>query len=209
MQSVTADVIASALEREITAGEIGPGTELIQANLATRFAVSRIPVRDALRLLAATGLVTITPNRGARVIQLTRDEVREVCELRVLLECDCLKRAIPRMTSDHLKRLDHVRQRSDFDAVTDDCARGDWEFHAALYAPAGRRQQVDIIHRLRRTCQMHVATYRHLPSQTPEWLTDHARLVDHCRSGHRKAAAELLKKHIASAGRTLIDAMSE
>ena len=156
---MTADSIAATLESEITAGRIGPGAELIQSELAKRFAVSRIPVRDALQLLAASGLVTIAPNRGARVIQLTKQEVCEVYDLRILLECDCLGKAIPEMTSDDHERIEHALLKSNLDALTDAWAEGDWSFHASLYAPAGRARQVALVRGLRRTCQMHIAAF--------------------------------------------------
>ena len=205
---MTAELIASTLETAITTGEIAPGSDLIQSDLAKRFDVSRIPVRDALRLLAAAGLVTITPNRGARVIQLTPDDVREIFDLRILLECDCLNRAIANMTATDIDGIEHVRKRSDLDAVTEDWADGDWSFHKALYAPAGRHRQLGIIETLRRTCRMHIAVYRSLPSRTPTWLKDHADLVKLCRNGETEAAVQVLQSHIAAAGQTLIDAMT-
>lgn len=205
---MTADSIASKLEDEITAGAIEPGAELIQTDLAKRFAVSRIPIRDALQVLAAAGLVTITPNRGARVIQLTKGEVREVYDLRILLECDCLKQAIPKMTAEDHKRIELNLLKSNLDSLTDAWADADWSFHASLYAPADRSRQVALIRSLRRTCQIHIAAYRRLPEDTARWLDDHARLLDLCRAGKRQAAAKLLKAHIEAAGESLIEAMS-
>ena len=205
---MTADSIAATLESEITAGRIDPGSELIQSELAKRFAVSRIPVRDALQLLAAMGLVTIAPNRGARVIQLTIEEVREVYELRILLECDCLGQAIPNMAPDDHKRIEHTLLKSNLDALGDCWAEGDWLFHATLYEPAGRKRQIEMIRSLRRTCQLHIAAYRKLPEDTARWCEDHVRLTEFCRAGKRQAAAKLLGEHIKAAGKSLISAMS-
>src|SRR3982751_5607720 len=95
-QGTAPETIAAALRADILAGSTKPGTLLRQEDLAARFAMSRIPVRDALRLLEAEGLVTIATNRGAQVARLSRSEVSEIYHLRDLLECDCLELAIPR-----------------------------------------------------------------------------------------------------------------
>src|SRR5689334_2569693 len=75
--AVTPESIATALRGELMAGVLRPGAELSQVDLADRFGVSRIPVRDALRILAGEGLVEIELNRGAKAISLTPDQVRE------------------------------------------------------------------------------------------------------------------------------------
>jgi len=204
---MTEESIAAALQREIMSGDIRPGTELIQADLARRFAVSRIPVRDALRRLAATGLVIIIPNRGARVIQLSSDDVREVYDLRSLLECDCLRRAMTGMTDEDLERIEHALLRSNVDARTEAWAEGDWFFHEALYASARRVQQVELIRNLRNRCRTHIAIYGTLPAETSQWLDDHERMVGFCRRGDIEAAVEVLARHIETAGEILIDRM--
>src|SRR5215212_5810747 len=116
-QGTAPETIAAALRADILSGETKPGTLLRQEDLAARFAMSRIPVRDALRLLEAEGLVTIATNRGAQVTQLSRDEVAEIYHLRVLLEGDCLGLAIPRMSEAELDRIERIRQRAEIDAA--------------------------------------------------------------------------------------------
>src|SRR5438552_17764789 len=71
-----ADDIALALEDDIVSGRIAPGTVLRQEQLSDRFAVSRTPIREALRRLAALGLVSFVPNRAVRVRTLSRDDLR-------------------------------------------------------------------------------------------------------------------------------------
>src|SRR5262245_44671843 len=108
-QGTAPETVAAALRAEILSGEARPGTLLRQEDLAARFAMSRIPVRDALRLLEAEGLVSIATNRGAQVVELSRDEVAEIYHLRILLECNCLSVAMARMTDTELDRIDRVQ----------------------------------------------------------------------------------------------------
>src|SRR5579883_1117401 len=113
LRQMTPDAIAAELRTELMAGRFRPGAELSQVTLADRFGVSRIPVRDALRILAGEGLVEMEPNRGARAIALTPAEVREIYDLRVLLECDCLRRAAGNMTPAALEEIERTRRKSD------------------------------------------------------------------------------------------------
>ena len=96
------NTVREGLRRAILAGEFAPGSQLRQDELAQRFGTSRIPVREALRQLEAEGLVSILPNRGATVSSLSLDEVLELMEIRIALECRALRMAIPNMVDTDL-----------------------------------------------------------------------------------------------------------
>jgi DNA-binding GntR family transcriptional regulator len=106
-----ADDIALALEEAIVSGEIPPGSVLRQEHLSEQFDVSRTPVREALRRLAALGLVTFEPNRGVRVRMLSRDEIREAFMVRAELESLATEIATPKMTDDDLAALEAAERR--------------------------------------------------------------------------------------------------
>src|SRR5256712_453235 len=106
-----ADDIALALEDDIVSGRIAPGTVLRQEQLSDRFAVSRTPIREALRRLAALGLVSFVPNRGVRVRTLSRDELREAFLVRAELESLATELATPRIDAEGLAALDEAEQR--------------------------------------------------------------------------------------------------
>jgi DNA-binding GntR family transcriptional regulator len=205
---VTPANIAAELRSELMAGTLRPGAELSQVGLAERFGVSRIPIRDALRILAGEGLVEIEANRGARAIALTPGEVREIYDLRVLLECDCLHRAAGKMTPATLEEIERVRRKSDLDAGTPGWAAGDWAFHRALYAPAGRPRQIAMIEALRRTCQLHVGAYATMPAKKPRWLAEHRIIVEHLKQGKTEDAVRALQAHLEAAARHLLDRMT-
>jgi DNA-binding GntR family transcriptional regulator len=106
-----ADDIALALEEAIVSGEIPPGSTLRQEHLSEQFAVSRTPVREALRRLAALGLVSFEPNRGVRVRMLAREELREAFLVRAELESLATEIATTKMTDRDLLRLEEAEQR--------------------------------------------------------------------------------------------------
>jgi DNA-binding GntR family transcriptional regulator len=110
-RTTKADDLARALEDEIVAGLIPPGAVLRQEQLSEQFRVSRTPVREALRRLAALGLVSFEPNRGVRVRSISREELREAYLVRAELEALATEVATVRLTGADLAELDEVERR--------------------------------------------------------------------------------------------------
>lgn len=197
--STTPDLIAESLRDEILRGSIPPGQALRQEELAERFGVSRLPVRDALVRLEAQGLVEVFPNRGAFVVSLSADEVREIYDLRILLEGDAIERAVPMMTADDWRRIDAAHEASKQSANGPEWADGDWQFHRALYLPAGRPRQLAMIDTLRGTVARYWNAYSALPTRTAEWLADHDAILEACRSRAGAAARRRIGDHLRRA----------
>lgn len=202
-----ARVIADQLKQDLLRGAVPPGAKLKQEELAKQYGASRIPVRDALALLAIEGLVTLAPNKGARVVAMERDEIRETFDLRRMLEVDALRRAIPRFNNKSLENLLYALERSDLEARGPDWAEGDRLFHAALYAPSGRHRQIAMIEALRVTCQIQIAAYNSLPERTSEWLSDHRLMVNAVQVGGVETAVQHLIRHLRQAEAHVLSAL--
>lgn len=196
---MTPDQIAKILRADILEGRLPPGTVLYQEALAERFGVSRIPVRDALQRLSGDQMAQLVPGRGARVTRLQVAELAEVFDLRILLETDCLSRAIARATPDWDGDIDHSLAVSSLEAGRPGWRQGDWRFHQVLYAPAGHARQVRMIAELRDLCALHIAAYDRLTDQTPRWLEDHRRIVAACHARDVGAATKALRAHVEGA----------
>jgi DNA-binding GntR family transcriptional regulator len=151
LESTKADEIALVIEEAIVSGELSPGAVLRQEQLSERFAVSRTPVREALRRLAALGLVSFEPNRGVRVRTLSRDELREAFLVRAELESLATELAAPKMTDEDLEELEHaeaefsratqaLRDRPPDEGerwrLTSDWVRANHGFHDVIYRVA-------------------------------------------------------------------------
>lgn len=104
-QSLSAEIV-DVLRQRIYAGDFEPGERLVEAVLAEQLQASRGPVREALALLKAEGLVGEQPRRGHRVVDLTADDVREILELRAAIE----GRAAQKLARDDTKRDQAVRE---------------------------------------------------------------------------------------------------
>ncbi|HEX6537434.1 MAG TPA: GntR family transcriptional regulator [Gemmatimonadaceae bacterium] len=206
-QKTTSDVIADALRADIKGGIAPPGSALRQEELARRFGVSRLPIRDALLRLESEGLVVVYPNRGAFVVSLSAREVAEIYHLRILLEGDMLECAISRMSRDDLRRIDAARAAAAAGAGGPDWASLDNAFHLGLYAPADRPRQLALIASLRGSVDRYWRAYEALPAHTSEWLRDHDDIVAACRAGDAGAARRLLVSHLERAGALVLQAV--
>ena len=150
LDSTKADDIALVIEEAIVAGELEPGTVLRQEQLSEQFNVSRTPIREALRRLAALGLVSFVPNRGVRVRTISREELHEAFMVRAELEALATEVAARNITQEDLVELEEAEQHfakisKDLRAREPGEARrsimGDWvranhAFHDVIYRVA-------------------------------------------------------------------------
>src|SRR5947209_10995418 len=110
LDSTKADDMAFVIEEAFVSGKLAPGTVLRQEQLSEQFKVSRTPIREALRRLAALGLVSFVPNRGVRVRTISRDELHEAFMVRAELEALATEVAATKMTPDNLAELEEAEQ---------------------------------------------------------------------------------------------------
>ena len=199
----TPDAVREALRRAISAGEMAPGFQLRQDELAERFGTSRIPVREALRQLEAEGFVTFLPNRGAVVSDLSIDEVIELLEIRIALECHALRLAIPAMGDIDLDDAKEILRSYDEEPDPEKWGAFNWRFHKALYAPCYRPRLLAMIE----------ANYGHVGRFTRALVSratgkdrpqrEHYQLLEFCRGGEVEKAVRLLREHIVQTQKTL------
>ena len=131
----------AAVRDGIAQGRLTPGEWLREAALAEGLGLSRTPVREALRVLAAEGLVELVHNRGARVVRWTAEDVEETYRLRALLEGEAASLAARRATPQHVAALErtcaaHERSVADRRPAVEQAACND-AFHAAVLEAAG------------------------------------------------------------------------
>jgi DNA-binding GntR family transcriptional regulator len=125
--------VATALRAAILTGALSAGTRLIQAQLAAYFGVSSTPVREALRQLAAEGLVRFDSYRGAVVITSTPEDVREVWELMMVLQPIALRKAVKRVTADELAELRRINDEMSAETDVNRWIRLNGDYHQLLH----------------------------------------------------------------------------
>jgi len=107
--------------------ELVPGTRISEKDLCTRFAISRTPLREALKVLAANGLIELLPNRGAWIPHLRAKDVVEVFDLLPVLERRAGELAAPRLTDRDLRELRSLHDRMIAQGLADDTEK--WHPH--------------------------------------------------------------------------------
>jgi len=188
--------ILAALRADISSGKLAPGAVLRQAELAEQFGTSRIPVREALNSLQAEGLVQIEPNRGAYVTTLGADELHELFDLRVLLETEVLRRAVPLHTERTLRRLESVQHELDGETEPLEWLRLDRAFHDGLYAPSGRLRSLQMVASLRASVERFYLAQLGPEARRPGWNDEHQRLIALVRAGDADGACAMLAAHL-------------
>lgn len=203
--------IASAateeLRRRILEGAYKAGAPLRQDALAAEFGISRIPVREALFQLEAEGLVRILPHRGAIVSKLSATEVREVFELRSLLEPRLLRLSVPKLTTDDFDTLRTLLSEYEKELKAGRVLR--WgelntAFHMGLYARAERPRTLTLVSNLLRESDRHTRMQLSYTDGRGRAQREHEELLRLCREGQVRDACALLRSHIDHAGRALI-----
>ena len=147
VRKTTTELVADVLRDRILSGDIPPGEPLRQELFAEELGVSRIPVREALRLLSAEGLVDTIAHRGAFVTMLSRAEVQEFFELRLRLEPWILREAIPLLEETDLSQASDVVARMDA-AEPRQWGQLNWQLHEHLYRAARRPAALGMIRAL-------------------------------------------------------------
>jgi DNA-binding GntR family transcriptional regulator len=192
----TADSVAAALRSALHQGRWAPGAALRQEDLASEFGVSRIPVREALNKLQAEGLVVVEPNRGAFVASLSAAEVDEVFDLRVLLECDALRHAIPQHTARTLRQLQALQAELDAEDDPNLWMATDAAFHEVLYAPSGRSKTLEMIAVLRASVTRLYRAHLSPNSRRKGWRDEHHALLKAVGARQADKAVAALTRHL-------------
>ncbi|NVD38058.1 GntR family transcriptional regulator [Ensifer sp. HO-A22] len=193
--------ISRALAERIISGALTPGERLRQDHIAEEFGASHVPVREAFRLLEAQGLAASEPRRGFRVAAFDLKEVREVAEMRAVLEVLALRHAIPHLTAAILDRAEAATAAADTSRDVRSWEAANRAFHRLILEPCGMPRLLASID------DLHAASARFLFSAwRSSWEArtdhDHRAILAALREGRGDEAAKILERHVGWIGRT-------
>jgi len=190
--------VADALRVEILHSQIAPGSRLSQLSLAERFGVSRIPVRDALQMLAGEGLVCPTSNATAVVIGMSVPELQELYELREAVEPLATQIAVPKVGRAEILMMRRQMEIMETSNETPIWLSANAEFHGAVYKRAGRPRMIELVEQLRRLTDRYLYMHLEVIGQTEHLHAEHLAILSAVESGDAALAAELTRLHLAS-----------
>lgn len=205
--------IADRLRTRILDNELAEGDTLRQEAIAETYAVSRMPVREALRQLEAEGLVVFHRHKGAVVSRLNVGEVEELFDLRILIEKDLIRRAAPNASKADIADCRVHLEESEVAYRSGDVRRWgelNWKFHEALYRPAQRDRSLGLSQMLNLNTDRYVRIQLSLEHAALERaIEDHQGLFDAYIAGDGALAAKRLEQHLANARDALVQAFRE
>ena len=198
--------VADHLREEILSSRLAPGVELSEVALARSLGISRGPLREALGQLAAEGLVTIVPRRGAVVKRLTRQEFIDAYQVREALESLAIELAVPRLTDREKAKLHRTAKQMERAAANGDPDRFfelNRQFHASLVSASGNSKLEEVHSQL-------VAQMGRLMKQSVQLrggiersAAEHRAILEAVDAGDPERAAQLLEDHIEVPQRVL------
>ena len=191
--------VYTRLRDEILSGALEPGTELQEVALSENLGVSRGPIREAIGRLAAEGLVTVRPRRGAVVRELSTEEFLEAYQVREALEVMAVRLAVPRLTEADVAALET------YIAEMTSCAeRGDTQgffeansgFHRAFFDISGNRMLVDLYRGLCSQIDRYRLRSLELRGNVQRSIAEHKAILRAARAGDVERAVHLASEHI-------------
>ncbi len=199
------------IRQGILSGRYEAGTQLRQDALAETFGVSRIPIREALFQLEAEGFVKIMPQKGAVVSDLSRDEIDDIFELRILLEPRLLLASAPKLTDEDFERLtgrhDTYVQAISSNTVNE-YGRLNADLHLAMYHRASMPRTEQIVASLLQTSDRYTRIQLSNTAAMQRAMSEHAELIHLCRSGRFERAGRFLAEHVAAVRDDLVSTLS-
>lgn len=202
------DRIRMALEQDLRSGALLPGSPIDEQELCERFEASRTPVREALLLLSAKGLISIRPRSGIYVRQLETRELIAMMEGVGELEGIVARLAAHRITSEQKEQLNQALQQTRACADAADSIgyeQANVRLHDLIYQSSGNTYIVEQT----RDARLRVAPYRGKMFEKPERLlrsqAEHEAIVAAIINGNSEGAAEAMRNHISAGGRAFAD----
>lgn len=206
------ETLAESIRERILSGEFREGEALIQESLADEYAVSRMPVREALRQLEASGLVEMKNHKGAVVTSVPLDQIAELFDLRATLECNLLLHAVPLMTSASVTNARSILLDLESAYERKDVATWgtlNWELHKALYEPAGHVQTLAIVQGINVQTDRYIRLQLLLSEDFSHADEEHFHIIEACAAGKVDDAVNLLRSHILGTKSSLLQAIKE
>lgn len=188
--------IYSTLFDKIIAGEYPTNTRLKEEVLSAEFKISRTPIRAVLQQLEQDGLVQISPNKGAKVLPFSADEIEEIYEIRKALELICLEISAPILSMQNLIDLKNEMINSINDQDVETHIDLDAKLHDYIIISTGKKRLINMLSQLSRLIQR-FRSLGFLQKDTKELTTrEHIEIIDAICMRDTILAKELMRKHI-------------
>ncbi len=197
----TQEQVLRELRRRILAGEVRPGDAIRPDQVAAELDVSRVPVREALKILEGEGVVAYRAHHGSTLASLRSEDLLEIYRIRQLLEAEAVRVALPRLTPADLEMMREAN--AEMDTIGGDdlagLAEANRRFHFALLDASAMSHLLRLIRLLWNATDHYRATYYRDDAHRDEVRTDHAAIVAAAEARDETALLRALDDHRAHA----------
>lgn len=193
------DVVFNTLRKAILTGELKPGERLLEIQLANQLGVSRTPIREAIRKLELEGLVIMMPRRGAEVAQITEKGLRDVLEVRRVLDALCTELACDRITEEEKQRLRDACDEFEKATATGDAtviAAADVALHDIIVEATRNQRLIQLINNLSEQMYRYRFEYIKDENQHNNLVEEHRMIYESIVRCDKEGAAKAAKLHI-------------
>ncbi len=193
--------VAERLRTRIFAHELPPGGWIDEQALTQEYGISRTPLREALKVLAAEGLVVLKPRRGCYVTQLSEQDIDEVFPVMAVLEGKVAEEAARRITSADFSRLAAIHEELEQQAAANNADRffeANQRFHKALQEIAGNSYLAQLIDDARKVIKLTRRDSLRLDGRLIQSLAEHRERLEALRLKDSKLAGQCMHDHLLS-----------
>lgn len=211
-QASAVDQLIEAIKLRVRAGRFAPGQRLVEADLMRDFHLSRGPIREALRRLAAEGLVRSEPFRGASIVRMSRRQVIELNQIREVLEGFAAAQAALNIDARSRAALARVEKLWSAKASSRALSYGEYnrQFHALILEMAGNRELPAFIDRTRLAIfRLQFSTLLHSAGHIERSHADHADIVAAILKGDSRGAESAMRRHVRNTAAGILAAPDE
>ena len=203
------DQVAERLRSAITEGRLLPGARLRQREIASQFGVSTTPVREAMQQLVLQGFIAMDRNRGAIVALRSPEEIRELYDIRKVLESLAAVRAAQNLDAETLKELREIQDAMERAHVRKTRVELNNRFHSRFYQAANMPLLTTMIENLRTSVAYYVDVAYDNESVAEDALVDHASILEASQQGDPALISRLVAEHLEhTAVRAIAEAAS-
>lgn len=189
-------LIYNELRQQILQNQLPANESIKQDKVAEQFGVSKIPVREALRLLEADGLVEFKPRRGAFVVELSEKDILENLEIRIALETHAIQLAMPNMTESDLKQAQQILNEYQSTTCAERWSELNSQFHQCIYEPCGLVNLLKMIQNIKARNNSFMRLKISQVSGLERPHEEHLAILEACRTNNSKLGVTLIRQHI-------------
>ena len=201
------DVVFKTLRQGILKGDLKPGERLMEIHLASRLGVSRTPIREAIRKLELEGLVSMVPRRGAEVARISKQDLRDVLEVRRSLDSLAVNLACKRIDDEEKEALKKAEDDFEHAVKTGDAttiAEADVKFHDVILKASKNGRLVQMVNNLAERVYRYRLEYIKDSSNHLRLIEEHRRIVEYIEGGDVENACLASETHIDNQEKNII-----